>query len=281
VGRVTAPAETGAAPDAAASTTVTPPRHAWLKEAGIVVGFYYVYQTIRSLADYHGARARAYSNQRHLVAAEKFLHIYVEQSVQQAFLGARWFIRVMNIYYGTLHFAITIGLLIWLFSRRHDVYRSMRNLLGLTTALALIGYWAFPLAPPRLENCNTDVPVATPDGFVVGKCIDDTLASFGGLWSYHSPVAKAIANQYAAMPSLHFGWSLWCGIVLWHYGRRTGVRWMGVAYPVLTLFAIVVTGNHYLLDAVGGAVILFGARRLITWRQDRRSPATATEGATA
>lgn len=278
---MTAPAETGADHDAAATTRVTPPRHAWLKEAGIVVGFYYVYQTIRSLADYHGARARAYSNQRHLVVTEKFLHVYVEQSVQHAFLGARWFIRAMNIYYGTLHFAITIGLLVWLFSRRHDVYRSLRNLLGLTTALALIGYWAFPLAPPRLENCNTDVPVPTPDGFVVGKCIDDTLASFGGLWSYHSPVAKAIANQYAAMPSLHFGWSLWCGIVLWQHARTPAVKWLGAAYPALTLFAIIVTGNHYLLDAAGGAAILLAARRLISWRRTRRSGAQAAEHAAA
>ena len=90
--------------------------------------------------------------------------------IQQAFIGAGWFIRLMNIYYGTLHFVITVGVLAWLYVRHADVYRRMRNLLGLTTALALIGYWAFPLAPPRLYKCNDNIPVPGPDGYSIGKC---------------------------------------------------------------------------------------------------------------
>lgn len=246
-------------------------RFGWLRETAIVIGFYYVYQTIRSLADHGGVTNRAYGNARRLVDLERSMKVFHEQAIQQAFLGARWFIKTMNIYYGTLHFAITVGLLIWLYMRRHDSYRAMRNLLGLTTSLALIGYWAFPLAPPRLYKCNHSIPVPGPDGYTIGKCFVDTLAKVGGLWSYHSPVAKAVANQYAAMPSLHFAWAVWCAVVIYRYSRHQGVRVLGLLYPSLTLMSIVVTANHYFLDAAGGAVIIGFAEWLIRMHERRRS----------
>lgn len=254
-----------------AETVVRPPRYGWLRETAIVIGFYYVYQTIRSLADHGGVTNRAYGNARRLVAWEQDLRIFHEQAIQQAFLGARWFIKLLNIYYGTLHFVITVGLLVWMYRKRHHAYRHMRNLLGLTTALALVGYWAFPLAPPRLYKCNDNIPVPGPDGYAIGKCFVDTLNKFGGLWSYHSPVAKAVANQYAAMPSLHFAWAVWCGIVMYRYARTRTVRILGLAYPAVTLFAIVVTGNHYFLDALGGAIIIGVAAWLLGRLERRRS----------
>jgi hypothetical protein len=258
-------------PAAVEAAPVSATRYGWVREVAIVLGFYYIYQTIRSLADHTGITSRAYSNARHLVDWEKSLHIFYEQTTQQAFIGAHWFIRLMNIYYGTLHFVITVGLLSWLYIRRHHAYRGMRNLLGLTTALALVGYWAFPLAPPRLYKCNDNIPVPGPDGFTIGKCFVDTLDKVGGLWSYHSPVAKAVANQYAAMPSLHFGWALWCAIVLYSYGRSRTTKVLGLLYPVITLFAIVVTANHYFLDAVGGAVIILVAMWILRAVDRRRS----------
>lgn len=258
-----------------ASVSVGSGRFGWLRECGIVLGFYYGYQTIRSLADHGGVTARAYSNARRLVDLERAVGLFHEQVIQQAFIGAGWFIRVMNIYYGTLHFAITVGVLAWLYVRRHEVYRHMRNLLGLTTALALIGYWAFPLAPPRLYKCNENIPVPGPDGYTIGKCFIDTLDKVGGLWSYHSPVAKAIANQYAAMPSLHFAWSMWCGIALYRYARRARV--VGLLYPVVTLFAIVVTANHYFLDAAGGVLVLVVAIWTLRTVDRRRAAVAVTD----
>jgi len=256
--------------------TPAPARHGWLRETAIVFGFYYVYQTIRSLADTGNSKSRAYSNARWLVEVEKTLSIFHEQSIQQVFLGAHWFMRIINIYYGTLHFVITAGLLVWLYVRRHDAYRRMRNLLGLTTGLAIIGYWSFPLAPPRLYlECDGNIPVMGPEGGLVRPaCFVDTLDKIGGLWSYHSPVAKAVANQYAAMPSLHFGWALWCGFVFFRYAQHRWVRACGFLYPALTLFAIVVTANHYFLDAAGGTVLLLsalGVLRLSNRRQARRA----------
>ncbi|MDO8389206.1 MAG: phosphatase PAP2 family protein [Actinomycetota bacterium] len=255
------------APEATTSSpeAIRPPRHGWLREAALVFGFYYVYQTIRSLADHGNVRSRAYRNAGWLVDWEKSIYLFHEQTIQQAFIGAHWFIKVMNIYYGTLHFIITIGLLVWMYLKRHAAYRAIRNLLGLTTALAIIGYWSFPLAPPRLYlECDGNIPVMGPEGGLVRPaCFVDTLDKFGGLWSYKTAAAKAIANQYAAMPSLHFGWSLWCGIVLWRFASHRGTKWMGLAYPALTLFAIVVTANHYFLDALGGVIILLGAVGLL------------------
>ncbi|HQV57640.1 MAG TPA: phosphatase PAP2 family protein [Ilumatobacteraceae bacterium] len=230
-----------------------------LREVVLVVAFYYVYQTIRSVANHSGVERRAFANASLIVDAEKWLHIFVEQPIQQAFLGARWFLKFWNIYYGTLHFAITAGLLIWVFLKRPESYRRMRNLLGATTGLALIGYWSFPLAPPRMIACNDSIPVPSAGaGPTVGKCFVDTLDRYGGLWSYQSPVAKAVANPFAAMPSLHFGWALWCGIVFALLARHGWSRAFAVLYPLITLFAIVVTANHYLLDAAGGALVLLG-----------------------
>jgi len=238
-----------------------------------VLGFYYVYQTIRSLANVAGVKNRAHSNAHFLVSAEKTMFIYHEHTIQQAFLGAHWFIKAINVYYGTLHFIITAGLLIWLYAKRHDAYRRFRNLLGATTFLALIGYWAFPLAPPRLYlQCDGNIPALGPEGGLVKPiCFVDTLAKIGGLWDYQSSAAKAIANAYAAMPSLHFGWALWCAVVMWQeIGGRRG-RWLALLYPALTLFAIVVTANHYFLDAVGGALILLGGLQVVKWLDRRRS----------
>lgn len=253
---------------AAAEPTHRPVHRGWVRETVLVIAFYYVYQTIRSLAD-RGVTNRAYSNARHLVDWEKTLRIFHEQAMQEALLAAHWFIKLMNIVYGTLHFVITAGLLVWLYRCRHVAYSHMRNLLGSTTFLALIGYWAFPLAPPRLYKCNNDIPVPGPDGYAIGKCFVDTLDTVGGLWSYHSPVAQAVANQYAAMPSLHFAWSLWCGVALVRYSAHRWTRVVGIAYPVLTLSAIVITANHYFLDAVGGAATFGAAIALLSWRERR------------
>lgn len=230
------------------------PRSHWVRELVIVVVFYYTYELIRRFVHLGKVQTRAFRNANYLVALERTLHIYSESAVQKAFLGARWFIKVMNVYYGTLHFIITAGLLMWVYLRRHEHYRQYRNLLGMTTALALIGYFAFPLAPPRSYPCH---------------CFVDTLETVGGFWSYHSSAAKAIANPFAAMPSLHFGWALWCGTLLWSFARRPVLRALSVVYPALTLLAIVVTANHYWLDAVGGAIIFIAASQVLRRRRGR------------
>ncbi len=248
------------------------------REAVLVFVFYYVYRTIQRLAKVGGVETRAYANAKRVVSIERFVHIFGEQAIQSVFLGARWLIKTMNIYYGTLHFLVTAGILGWMFLKRPWGYLRVRNLLGATTGLALIGYYAFPLTPPRMLVCNATIPAPGPQHTqIIGKCFVDTLARVGGLWSYQSSAVKAVANEFAAMPSLHFGWSVWCAYVVARYASGRWRRWFVVAYPTLTLFAIVVTANHYFLDAVGGAITFWAAVKLMDHLDRRRVAVRPTD----
>ncbi|MGQ0520613.1 MAG: phosphatase PAP2 family protein [Actinomycetota bacterium] len=207
-----------------------------------ILAFYGVYSFIRNEGVAADSSREALRNAAEVIRIERRLGTYHEEAVQQAFLGWDGFIRFWNIFYGTAHFVVTVVALVYLFRRVSARYPLWRNTLAFTTGLALIGFAFYPLAPPRL---------LPPDhGFV------DTLKVFGGLWSFDSgPVAK-VSNQYAAMPSLHFAWSSWCAFVLVPALRRRWAKGLMLTYPLLTLFAIVVTANHYWLDAAGGALIL-------------------------
>jgi membrane-associated phospholipid phosphatase len=215
----------------------------WWKEVLYILAFYGVYSVIRnSQGSATVSAAHAYNNARHVISAERALGLFHEEAVQQAFLSQRWFIQFWNLYYGTFHFVVTIVALVLLFRRFPARYPRWRNTLAATTGLALIGFATYPLMPPRL--------LPSSYGFV------DTLRVYGGLWSFDSgPVAK-VSNQYAAMPSLHFAWSMWSALVLFPMLKRTWSRVAIAVYPAVTVFAIVVTANHYVLDAAGGALVL-------------------------
>ncbi|HVM09020.1 MAG TPA: phosphatase PAP2 family protein [Acidimicrobiales bacterium] len=230
-----------------ASSGDTPlPRLRWWREVVYIVVFYVVYSFVRNTGAATDSAKRAFENAKDIIAIEKAMGLYVERSIQDAFLDWTWFIRLWNIFYGSFHFVVTAGALVWCFRKMPRRYPKWRNTLAFTTGLALIGFAFFPLMPPRLLHT-----VDPSYGFV------DTLAKIGGLWSFDSGTMKSISNQYAAMPSLHFGWSAWSAFVLWPATeRRPFWRVLVVLYPVATLFAIVVTANHFWLDAVGGAVVL-------------------------
>ena len=109
----------------------------------------------------------------------------------------------------------------------------------------------------------------------------DTLADVGGLWSFDSGTMQELSNQYAAMPSLHFGWALFCAVAVVPTLRRGWTKGLLIAYPVLTLFAIVVTGNHYWIDALGGVLALgigyVVGTRLADWWRSRQLARPAPE----
>jgi hypothetical protein len=218
----------------------------WWVEVLYIVGFYVIYSGIRNTqGSARVGEVHAFHNAKRIISAEKFMRIYWEEQIQEVFLGIRWFMRATNIYYGTGHFLVTFAALAWTYVHLPARYPRMRNTLLLTTGMALSGFALFPLMPPRL------MPVAF--GFV------DALEIYGGSWSFNSGAMKAISNQYAAMPSLHFGWSAWCTISFWPWALN-GKLWrklLLLSYPTLTTFAIVVTGNHFFLDALGGAVVLW------------------------
>ena len=225
----------------------------WWREALYILAFYGIYTAVRNTQGSAVVSARhAFNNARHIIRWEEWLHIYNEEAVQEAFLDARGFIQFWNVYYGTAHFVVTAGALIWLFRRQPERYALWRNTLAWTTALALIGFALYPLMPPRLLPASY--------GFV------DTLKDIGGLWSFDSGAMAKVSNQYAAMPSLHCGWALWVTCVLWPVARTVWARALVILYPLITTFCIVVTANHYYLDAVGGGLVFlagFGVAWLV------------------
>lgn len=259
----------------------------WWKEAIIVASFYAVYSWTRNLfgsnkiaAD--GIPEQAFTNAERIIRLERWLGLFHEETIQDWFLPYRTFIQFWNVYYGTLHFAVTIGVFVLLYVKRADVFPQWRNTLAAMTSLAIVGFAWFPLMPPRL--LDTPCPAVDPTRYG-GACLPsrfrgtggfgfvDTLADYGGPWSFDSETMASISNQYAAMPSLHIGWSTWCAIAVWPLLTRRRTKVAVLLYPATTLFCIVVTGNHYWLDGAGG-LLAFGVGSLVglgmhRWNQAR------------
>ncbi|MGD6751574.1 phosphatase PAP2 family protein [Streptomyces sp. BH105] len=210
---------------------------------------YYTYSLIRNAVPEQ--KAQALRNADWIWRTEHSLGIAVEQAVNHAVNSVSWLIVGMNYYYATLHFVITLGVLVWLFRCHPGRYAATRLALFATTAVALVGYYFYPLAPPRLMSGG---------GFV------DTVAVHQTWGSMASGNLKNMSNQYAAMPSMHIGWSLWCGMTIFALASVPWVRVLGLLYPVLTLVVIVATANHFWLDAVGGVLCLaFGFAVARAW----------------
>lgn len=194
------------------------------------------------------ACGRAYD----ILHAERLLRIDAERALNRVAAASRWVGVPMNYWYATAHFVVTIGVLIWLYKKHPLQYRPLRTALYVANIIALAGYWLYSLAPPRF---------LTDQGYV------DTLKAFHTWGNYESGNLSHASNQFAAMPSMHIGWSLWAGLALFWLARRRWVRWLGIAYPLMTLVVIMATANHFILDAVGGAIALglgFAAQRAVS-----------------
>ncbi|HEY2331643.1 MAG TPA: phosphatase PAP2 family protein [Acidimicrobiales bacterium] len=229
----------------------------WWRELLYVLAFYGVYSVIRNqFGSAAVSDVTALRHARDVIRIERDLAIFREQTIQGWFLGWKAFIQFWNLFYGTFHFVVTAFALIWLFVKFPERYVRWRTTLAVTTALALIGFATFPLLPPRL--------LPPSYGFV------DTLQAYHGLWSFDSGAMSKVSNQYAAMPSLHFAGSTWSACVLVPTIKRRWLQGIVILYPVLTLYAIVVTGNHYFLDAMGGALILGLGYLAGRWWSERR-----------
>jgi hypothetical protein len=232
----------------------------WWGEILAVLAFYGVYSFIRNL--HHGNPQEAFEHAKDLIDLQKTLGIYHEQAIQAWTLGSHAFIVASNYFYGSLHFIVTGGVMIWLYRKWSDDYPRWRNTLGIATALALIGFAFFPLMPPRLLAPSHLYPFIHHDfGYV------DTLAKDPAFWSFNSGAVNKISNQFAAMPSVHCCWALWCACALVPRVKHVWAKVLAVIYPVTTVTVIVVTANHYFLDAAGGFFVLgvgYVAARIFT-----------------
>ncbi|HIG25511.1 MAG TPA: phosphatase PAP2 family protein [Acidimicrobiia bacterium] len=224
----------------------------WWAEVLLVLAFYATYTTTRNqFGSVSVSPQQALENAESIIDFERSLGLFQELRIQDFFIDWRWFIQFWNLFYGTFHFAVTIFALMWLYRRFPMLYPRWRTSFLCTTGLALIGFSLFPLMPPRLlTDCGQYGACLTTWPFV------DTVREVGGLWSFDSGTMQQVSNQYAAMPSLHFAWALWSALALWPVLENRWARRLIAFYPVGTLFAVIVTGNHYWVDALGGLVVL-------------------------
>jgi hypothetical protein len=248
----------------------------WYREVLLAAAFYLIYSFVRNQFGSASVQpTAAFSNALRIIRVESSVHLFVEAQIQQAFLGWSFLLRLCNIFYGTFHFIVTAGVMVYLFRRAPARYHKWRTVLAFTTGVALIGFSFFPLMPPRLLG-----EFSTFGGRSLGYSFVDTLKQVGGLWSFESHGMAPISNQYAAMPSLHVAWALWCGLAIGPLLTRKVTRVLFICYPFVTLFAVVVTANHYWLDGVGGVVVLAAGYGLATWidglRTHRRSVVTVS-----
>ncbi len=210
---------------------------------------YWLYSLVRNAVPEQ--KAAALRNADWIWSVEKSLGAAFEHSVNHAVNSVTWLIVSMNYYYATLHFIVTIGVLVWLFRYHPGRYAAARLVLFATTGVALLGYYLYPLAPPRLMN---------------GGHFVDTVLVHQTWGSMASGNFKNMSNQYAAMPSMHIGWSLWCGLIIFAVASAPWARILGLLYPAATLVVIVSTANHFWMDAVGGmACLAFGFAVSFAW----------------
>src|SRR5580704_947159 len=206
-------------------------RPRWWLEALTVAWLCWIYDAITNLAPLrlHAALAQD------VLSIERSLHIDPEHALDRWLAGHSTIGLVVSDYYDNAHFVVTLGLLGFLWWRRADVYRPLRNALVLVNALAFVVFWRFPVAPPRM------LP-----GFV------DVVASTHAIGSWHTGALASQANQVAAMPSLHIAWAVWCTVVVWRLSSQRWLRALAALYPFATSFAVLATGNHFVLDIFGG-----------------------------
>jgi PAP2 superfamily len=257
-------------------------RLTWWKEVLLIAIVYGAYTLVRNTFGSakldEGIKVVALNNALHVISIERALGLFHEVAIQRWLLGTP-VMNLLNLFYSIAHFVVTIVVVIWMMTTRRAAFRRWRSTLLFTTVLATIGFSMYPLMPPRLLNeagrygaaglLSPSVAAEVP--------FSDTLRSGSTAWSFDSQPVDDLSNQYAAMPSLHMGWSLWCAIVVWKLARNKFVRWLMLLHPVVTLLAIVATANHYLLDAIGGVLTLaagYGLARLselimAKWRAHR------------
>lgn len=185
---------------------------------------------------------------------ERFLRLPSEAAVQHAVLASGVAVRLAGEYYAWAHFPVTAAFLLWVYVRRHETWGRIRNTLTLFTAAAFLIEAVIPMAPPRL---------------MPGLGLVDTAARLGQSVYPASPDSGP-ANQYAAMPSVHFGWALVVGVGVVLVGRSSW-RWLAILHPVATFAVITVTANHFWGDSVTAGVLVILAFRLTPAR--RTAPA--------
>lgn len=228
-------------------------------QLAVVLGAFALYELARLAMEPNWAQA--FANANRVVHAEEVLGLAWEQSLQRAFLALPDLVAALNVFYFVGHFLFTAVFFLWLYHRSRDGFRGYRDGFLAATAIAVVIHWLFPTAPPRLAE----------------EGIKDTLLVLSGI-DIGSPSTSALSNPVAAVPSLHAAYAVGVGIGVVRYASWSLLRVAGAVYPPLVVLTIVVTGNHFMLDAVAGMAVLavgFGLARAFRRRSDEEAHACA------
>jgi hypothetical protein len=199
-------------------------------------GAYYLYRLVRGVVD--GEVTTAFDHARWIVNTERTLHLFFEPSVQSWTVERGWLIQVADFTYVNAHFVITTAFIVWLYFRRNDAFYFVRNMFMVAMGLALVLYVLYPTAPPR---------------FMPEWGFTDTVTDFFGQGAAHS--ASVLYNPYAAMPSMHVAFALMVGVTGIRLVKWKPARVFWALYPFYISFVVIVTANHFWLDAAVGAVV--------------------------
>jgi len=242
-------------------------RHAF--EIGLVALAFLLYFIVRgSVVDRDSV---ALDNAHQIIAFEQSIGIYWEPRLQQWILDYQWAVRAMNFVYFWLDFPLIVAIGLFMYFRHRHEYTVARDAMLLSGAIALVVYHLYPVMPPRL----------LPSGEFVG-----TVEEYSDL-SYQAQSMQAFVNPYAALPSLHYGWAMLLGGVMWVTFRHPLLRAVAVSLPLLQLAAIVFTANHYIVDAFAGIIVCLAGgllalavqRWFYPWVRDRFSANPAPDAA--
>lgn len=210
-------------------------------ELALLAGLYAVYLAARAAIGVQVGPALDRGTD--LLRLEGLVHLDVERGLNTLTMGVPGLGLAACYLYATLHYLVTPVVLGWVAWRHRDGYGTARTALVVMTLVGLVGYALLPTAPPRLLDA----------GFV------DSMAHFAGSgwWGDAASAPKGfegLSNQYAALPSLHVGWAVWCALCVQRHAARRWVRRVAWAYPATMAFVVMGTANHYLLDVAGGVV---------------------------
>ena len=220
----------------------------WLPQGGIdalrqlllFAAAYYAYRLVRGLVD--GRAVAAFENARALVDIERALGTFFEPGLQAWAQGEAWIVTAANWMYVNSHFVVTTTFLIWLYTARNHAFYYVRNMFMVAMGLALVGYVAFPTAPPR---------------FLPEWGFTDTVAAFVG--DAASQSANVFYNPFAAVPSMHVAFALMIAIPAVKLVRHGAFKVLWAIYPAVVTFVVVVTANHFWVDAALGALVAAAA----------------------
>jgi membrane-associated phospholipid phosphatase len=208
-----------------------------LRQLALFAGAYYLYRIVRGMVD--GDAGAAFENARDIIGAERSLNLFFEADFQHwAITHARWLVDGANWMYVNSHFVVTVAFLIWLYLARNEAYYFVRNMFMIAMGLALVGYVAYPTAPPR---------------FMPEWGFEDTVSDWVGFQAANN--ANALYNPFAAVPSMHVAFALMIAVPAILVIRNRVIRGLFAVYPVLVTLTVVVTGNHWWLDAFLGMIV--------------------------